>query len=93
MRYWLREVAGWVLVGLGLLAFYTCYDLLRRGRITEASAFTVVGIFIFRGGIHLLKIAVAAQVCMEAQRRAEREEKQAKPDAANGRTPAPMRTG
>jgi hypothetical protein len=73
MRYWLREIGGWLLVALGLLAFYACYALLLGGQIAEAGAFTVVGVFIFRGGIHLLKTAVAAQVCMHAHQRAERE--------------------
>ncbi len=71
MRYWIRETAGWVLVGLGLLAFYACYAMLIGGQVIEAGAFTMVGIFIFRGGIHLLKMAVAAQVCLRAQKEAE----------------------
>ncbi len=69
MRYWLRELGGWFLVGLGLLVFYACYVMLLGGQVVQSSAFTVIGIFIFRGGIHLLKMAVAAQVCMQAQNR------------------------
>jgi hypothetical protein len=71
MRFWTREMAGWILIVLGLYAFYKCYTLLTdpEHRILEGAAMTVVGLVIFRGGIHLLKIAVAAQVCMEVQDR------------------------
>jgi hypothetical protein len=90
MRFWIREVAGWVLVFLGLLVFYQCYVLLARElRFVEGSSLTVVGIFLFRGGIHLLKIAVAARVCLEAQERYERQ--QLGPTAMPGRgTQRPM---
>jgi hypothetical protein len=71
MRFWLREVAGWVLIVLGLYVFARCYMLLTDGQhyILEAGTLTVIGIFLFRGGIHLLKIAVAAEVCLEAEDR------------------------
>ena len=61
MSYWFREVAGWVLVALGLLAFWQAYDLLLGKRLFEAGPLVVIGIIVFRGGIHLLKVAVAAQ--------------------------------
>jgi len=73
MRFWTREVAGWGLILLGLFAFFKCYGLLTSEdhRLIEGSALTIVGIVIFRGGIHLLKVAVAAQVCDEVQQRLE----------------------
>lgn len=61
MSYWWREVAGWVLVAIGLLGFWQAYSLLLSKRVFEAGPLVVIGIIIFRGGIHLLKVAVAAQ--------------------------------
>lgn len=65
MRFWTREAAGWALVAVGLAAFGTSYLFLLSGSIVEAAILVPVGIFIFRGGIHLLKAAVAARVVMD----------------------------
>jgi hypothetical protein len=74
MRFWLRELAGWLLVGLGLLVFYACFALLVNHYITEAGPLVLVGIFIFRGGIHLLKTAIAARVCLHASAQTQQRE-------------------
>lgn len=66
MMYWVREIAGWLLVGVGILIFVTVYEFCERRWIFEAGILAVVGIFVFRGGIHLLKVAVAARVCRQA---------------------------
>jgi hypothetical protein len=73
MRFWLRELAGWLLVGLGLFMFYVCFSVLLTDRpyLLEAGPLTLIGIIVFRGGIHLLKVAVAARVCLHAQKQAE----------------------
>ncbi len=65
-RFWSREAAGWVLLILGLLVFATSYLMLLAGSIIQAAILVPVGIFVFRGGIHLLKAAVAARVVLEA---------------------------
>ena len=65
MRFWTRELAGWVLVGLGLFVFWKCYALLMDHYFLQGGSLTVIGLIIFRGGIHLLKVAVAARVCLE----------------------------
>ncbi|MFO0930048.1 MAG: hypothetical protein U0736_23995 [Gemmataceae bacterium] len=69
MIYYVREVAGWLLLLLGLLLFAYVYDFCERRAIFEAGILAVVGIFVFRGGIHLLKVAVAARICQQAQDR------------------------
>jgi hypothetical protein len=69
MRLWTREIGGWLLVLLGLATFWADYQLASAHLIFECAFLTVFGIFIFRGGIHLLKVAVAARVCLEARDR------------------------
>ena len=59
--YWSREVAGWALVGVGLWAFWNTYTSLTNKRLLEAAPMGFVAFVIFRGGVHLLKVAVAAQ--------------------------------
>jgi hypothetical protein len=68
-RFWSREIAGWILLLLGLGIFYLCFAFLAQQLVVQAIPLTVIGIFVFRGGLHLLKIAVAAEVCLEARDR------------------------
>jgi hypothetical protein len=70
MRFWWREVAGWLLVLLGLLVFYECFAFVTVHAVFEAGALTVIGVVLFRGGIHLLKVAVAARIATQAQEQA-----------------------
>jgi hypothetical protein len=67
MSYWLREIAGWALVLIGLRTFWLAYELLLAKRVFEAGPLTFVGFIVFRGGIHLLKVAVAAQAAQAAR--------------------------
>jgi hypothetical protein len=69
MIYWTREVAGWLLVGLGLASFGIVLGMSLEYHIIQVIPMTVVGVFLFRGGIHLLKVAVAARICQQAQER------------------------
>ena len=65
--YWIREIAGWALVVLGLWLFYVSYFvLLKNNHIVESGPTVLMGVIVFRGGIHLLKVAVAARVCRQA---------------------------
>jgi hypothetical protein len=67
MGVWLREVAGWVLLGVGLATFGVCYFVfLLQKRVVEAAALAFIGFVVFRGGLHLLKVAVAARAAKEA---------------------------
>ena len=85
MRYWLREIAGWLLVGVGLFVFMLVYDFCTRQWIFEAGVMAVVGIFVYRGGVHLLKVAVAARVCQQTQDRLYAEPPRKPPAPPRGR--------
>jgi hypothetical protein len=65
--YWSREVAGWLLILAGLYAFWEAYNSLLNHRILEAGPLTFVGFIVFRGGVHVLKVAVAAQTALAGQ--------------------------
>jgi len=91
MRFWSREIGGWGLVLLGLLVFYQSYLFLNRTAVVhdanganrvelrpgyiEAGQWSIIGIFLFRGGIHLLKVAVAARACLQANDQSKPEKK------------------
>lgn len=59
---WLRETAGWLLLGTGVAAFAVCYfALLLRAYSIEAAILAFIAFTVFRGGLHLLKVAMAAK--------------------------------
>lgn len=57
---------GWVLLGIGLAAFGMCYYVfLLNRRVIEAAGLTFIAFTIFRAGLHLLKVAIAARIANE----------------------------
>jgi hypothetical protein len=66
MQLWTREIVGWVLIALGVYVFFRAFLLLTDGNhyMLEGGTITLMGVVLFRGGIHLLKIAVAARICL-----------------------------
>lgn len=66
MAYWLREIAGWLLVLCGLWLMGIVIEFCQSRWILEAAIVAVLAVFVFRGGVHLLKVAVAARICREA---------------------------
>ena len=100
MTYWLREIAGWLLVLLGLFFFWQAYDFLLRKRVFEAGPTVVIGFVIFRGGVHLLKVAVAAQAARklplavaETRRRPRTAARPVGPTAVRSVVPGPQNPG
>jgi len=91
MRFWVRELAGWVLILLGLLGFGASLRLLTQHYYIEAGLPSLIGFFLFRGGIHLLKVAIAARVCLQAQDKLRPERALPKPAPRPGRPVSPGR--
>ena len=69
MSFWLRELGGWALILLSLAAFGLVILLCLDRRVVEPWPIALISIFVFRGGIHLLKVAIAARICQQAQDR------------------------
>lgn len=92
MRFWIRELAGWLLIALGLYVFFVCYAILVRPgpQLLEAGPLTFIGFVIFRGGIHLLKVATAARICLHAQAEISREPRPGKVSEKKLEVPAGM---
>lgn len=85
--YWIREIMGWLLLLAGLWVFWLSIDLLREGLILRGPPIALVGFVIFRGGIHLLKVAVAARLTDQARRDLE------DPSRRSRVSPPPARVG
>lgn len=64
---WAREVGGWLLVIISLILFAVVHDYCEQRLYFGAGIMAVIGIFLFRGGIHLLKVAVAARICRKTR--------------------------
>ncbi len=60
----IRELVGWGLLLLGLNVFRISFAELNDRRVVEAGIAAMIGLFIFRGGMQLLKVAVAARALM-----------------------------
>lgn len=69
MSFWIREMAGWALVLAGMVIFVEVFGFCLERQVVQAGIMTVVGFIVFRGGIHLLKVAVAARVCHQVHNR------------------------
>ncbi len=77
MSFWFREIVGWLLTIAGLLILAECVRLLKDRAVFEAGPLSIIGIVIFRGGVHLLKVSLAARICREARERTKPQQRQA----------------
>jgi len=100
MTMWLREVIGWVVLGVGVAAFAMCYLFLTNRWIVEAAILAFVAFVLFRGGMHLLKVAMAARAVRDVRREMAaqasptgiRPTKRVRPQLATGPTGRPRKS-
>ena len=68
MAFWIRELLGWVLLLMGLTLMGAAILFVTSRRVVEGATLALMGIIVFRAGIHLLKVAVAARIYWKARR-------------------------
>ncbi|MBM3980492.1 MAG: hypothetical protein FJ304_09415 [Planctomycetes bacterium] len=90
--YWSREVAGWLLILAGLWMFWNTYAFLTNRRIFEAAPAAFIAFVVFRGGVHLLKVAVAAQVARSLPESAQPQTRKASRMPAKSYAPTPAKS-
>lgn len=56
-----REIAGWALLLGGLNTFRTSLQYLEKQLVVEGFVAAIMGVMLFRGGLQLVKVAVAAR--------------------------------
>jgi|GEM_PF-5169443 len=61
--FWLfvREFIGWGFIVASLVIFWGSFTFLSRAYVIEGTVFAAVGMVLFRGGLQLVKVAVAAR--------------------------------
>lgn len=57
----LRELVGWGLLLVGLNTLRTSLQYLERAEVVEGFVSAAIGVMLFRGGLQLIKVAVAAR--------------------------------
>lgn len=63
---WLRELAGWLLVAISLYLVLVCLGFLSDRQVVEGGVLAMVAIFVFRGGLSLVKATTAARMLLRA---------------------------
>ena len=81
MHFWVRELLGWLFMLLGLALIGLCIMFVNSRLMVEGSITAFVGVMVFRAGIHLLKVAVAARIYMNTR------------SSPNAQTPAELAVG
>lgn len=65
MFFIIREAAGWLLVATALyLINLALRTYIPRGDVVEAGLLVMASMFVFKGGVSLVRVATAARICM-----------------------------
>ena len=67
--YWAREIAGWLLVAAGLYGYLLCFGVfLMQEKAMTGTIAAGIATVIFRGGLHLVRVATAARLVQQSRR-------------------------
>lgn len=68
MGMWIREIAGWLMVIVGLVLIGFVLQLALDRSVLEAVAVMIPGTVVFRAGVSLVKLTTAARAAAQAVR-------------------------
>ncbi len=58
----IRELLGWSLLIIALFFVRSAFEFLETQKVVEASVTVLAASFVFKGGIHLVKMSIAARL-------------------------------
>jgi hypothetical protein len=64
MLYWIREVAGWCLVGVSLWILKIAITYSTTRQVVEAAVVGIIGLGVLRAGILLIRMSTAARIAL-----------------------------
>lgn len=67
----IREILGWLLIMSGLSLIWVAFEYAEDRKAVEASVHVFAAMFVFRGGIQLVKVATAARICLAVEQQNE----------------------
>lgn len=70
MLFWIREIAGWILVVIALVLVRLGVDFVSdpsSPRIVEAGVIMFAALGLLRFGVLLIRISTAARICLKEQ--------------------------
>lgn len=69
MGFWIREIAGWLLILLGIYGYWIALAFLatQPSRLIEGATTAFMSTMLFRGGLLLVRISAAARAVLHAR--------------------------
>ncbi|MFT7644350.1 MAG: hypothetical protein ACI9G1_006117 [Pirellulaceae bacterium] len=69
MFFWIREIAGWLMVAGGLWMVLTVREYLEGRQVIEATVVGFICALLIRCGVALIRVSTAARICGITSRR------------------------
>lgn len=64
MFFWIREIAGWLMVAVSLWILSISLEYVDNRQIVEAGVVGMIGLGIMRAGILLVRVSTAARIAI-----------------------------